>query len=96
MMISSIQGILEARGEDWVDVAIGGVSIRAMVPASAMSGLGPIGGPVRLFTHLIVRDENIDLYVVRQAKALTQLFGNGYLPAFGYSHDVLRMNFIPL
>ena len=68
MMISSIQGILEARGEDWVDVAIGGVSIRAMVPASAMSGLGPIGGPVRLFTHLIVRDENIVLYGFRSAE----------------------------
>ena len=68
MMISSIQGILEARGEDWVDVAIGGVSIRAMVPASAMSGFGPIGGPVRLFTHLIVRDENIVLYGFRSAE----------------------------
>ena len=68
MMISSIQGILEARGEDWVDVAIGGVSVRAMVPASAMSGLGPIGGPVRLFTHLIVRDENIILYGFRSAE----------------------------
>ena len=68
MMISSIQGILEARGEDWVDVAIGGVSIRAMVPASAMSGLGPIGAPVRLFTHLIVRDENIVLYGFRSAE----------------------------
>ena len=67
-MISSIQGILEARGEDWVDVAIGGVSIRAMVPASAMSGFGPIGGPVRLFTHLIVRDENIILYGFRSAE----------------------------
>ena len=68
MMISSIQGILEARGEDWVDVAIGGVSIRAMVPPSAMSDLGPIGGPVRLFTHLIVRDENIILYGFRSAE----------------------------
>ena len=68
MMISSIQGILEARGEDWVDVAIGGVSIRAMVPASAMSGFGPIGGPVRLSTHLIVRDESIILYGFRSAE----------------------------
>ena len=68
MMISSIQGILEARGEDWVDVAIGGVSVRAMVPASALSGLGPIGAPARLFTHLIVRDESIILYGFRSAE----------------------------
>ena len=67
-MISSIQGILEARGEDWVDVAIGGVSVRAQVPTSALSGLGPIGAPVRLFTHLMVRDESVTLYGFRSAE----------------------------
>ncbi len=70
-MISSIQGLLEARGEDWVDVAIGGVSVRAQVPSSAISDLGPIGAPVRLFTHLIVRDENITLYGFRSAEEKT-------------------------
>ena len=67
-MISSIQGILEARGDDWADIAIGGVSVRAQVPSSALSGLGPIGAPVRLFTHLIVRDESITLYGFRSAE----------------------------
>ena len=67
-MISSIQGILEARGDDWVDVAIGGVSVRAQVPSSAIANLGPVGAPVRLFTQLIVRDESITLYGFRSAE----------------------------
>ena len=86
-MISSIQGILEARGDDWVDVAIGGVSVRAMVPASAMSGLGPIGAPVRLYTHLVVRDENVTLYGFRSPEektAFLALIGvNGIGPRLG-------------
>ena len=86
-MISSIQGILESRGEDWVDVAIGGVSVRAQVPSSALSGLGPVGAHVRLFTHLIVRDESITLYGFRSAEektAFTALLGvSGIGPRLG-------------
>ena len=86
-MISGIQGILEARGEDWVDVAIGGVSVRAQVPSSALSGLGPIGAHVRLFTHLMIRDESVTLYGFRNAEekaAFTALLGvSGIGPRLG-------------
>ncbi len=70
-MISSIQGILEARGADWVDVVIGGVGVRAMVPALTIADLGPVGGTVRLYTHLIVRDESLTLYGFRSAEEKT-------------------------
>ena len=86
-MISGIQGILEARGENWVDVAIGGVSVRAQVPSSALSGLGPIGAHVRLFTHLMIRDESVTLYGFRNAEekaAFTALLGvSGIGPRLG-------------
>ncbi len=86
-MISSVQGILESRGEDWVDVAVGGVGVRAQVPSSALAEIGPIGSPVRLYTHLIVRDEAITLYGFRSAEeraAFVALLGvSGIGPRLG-------------
>ena len=86
-MISNIQGILEARGDGWVDVAIGGVSIRVQAPVSAVGALGPVGAPVRLFTHLMIRDESIILYGFRSAEekaAFTALLGvSGIGPRLG-------------
>ena len=64
-MISSIEGLVVGRGDDWVEIAIGGVGVRASIPTSAVGDIGPVGAPVRLFTHLQVRDENITLYGFR-------------------------------
>ena len=67
-MISSIEGLVVGRGEDWVEVAIGGVGVRASVPSSVVGEIGPVGAPVRLYTHLQVRDESITLYGFRSAE----------------------------
>ena len=61
-MIVSVKGKLEAVGADWVHVEIGGVTLQISVPASNISDLGPLGGQVRLFTNLRVRDEQPVMY----------------------------------
>ena len=61
-MISSIQGILGRNGPDWVDVSIGGVSLRVNVPTSNVEQLGKSGERVRLFTSLQVREDSLTLY----------------------------------
>lgn len=61
-MIVSVKGKLEAVGADWVHVEVGGVTLQISVPASDISDLGPLGGQVRLFTNLRVRDEQPVMY----------------------------------
>ena len=61
-MIVSVKGKLEAVGADWVHVEVGGVTLQISVPASDISDLGPLGGQVRLFTNLRVRDEQPVIY----------------------------------
>ena len=69
-MITAITGILEASGSDWVVIAVGGVSLRVQVPASALESLGPPGSQVRLATHLQVTEDTLLLYGFPQAEAL--------------------------
>ena len=61
-MIVSVKGKLEAVGADWVHVEVGGVTLQISVPASDIRDLGPLGGQVRLFTNLRVRDEQPVMY----------------------------------
>ncbi len=61
-MIVSVRGVLETIGRDWVHLQLGGVSLQVFVPQAAVGDLGPIGGQVRLFTHLRVREEQPVLY----------------------------------
>ena len=60
-LISSITGTLEANGPDWVEVAVGGITLRVSVPASTAERLGPKGERVRLFTSLQVREDSLTL-----------------------------------
>ena len=69
-MITGVRGTLEAVGPDWVTVAIHGVSLRVSVPSSAIPGLGEIGAAVHLHTHLIVRDDALELHGFPSAGAL--------------------------
>ena len=61
-MITSIVGTLERVGTDWADVSVGGVTLRASVPGSAVEDLGPPGERVRLFTSLQVREDSLTLF----------------------------------
>ena len=61
-MIVGLQGNLSAVGPDWVHVAVGGVTLQAFVPASAIPALGAAGDTVSLRTLLRIRDEQPTLY----------------------------------
>jgi len=61
-MIAQLHGELYARGEDWVIVQVGGIGFRVHVPTSIVEELGDMGEKVRLYTHLLVRDDALSLY----------------------------------
>jgi Holliday junction DNA helicase RuvA len=62
-MISGIKGSLQAQGPDWVFIEIGGsVTLQVSVPSSLIPLLGEIGQNVRLYTKLVVREDDLQLY----------------------------------
>ena len=61
-MITAVEGTLAGSGVGWVDITVGGVTLRASMPESAVESVGQIGGRVRIFTFLNVRDDNITLF----------------------------------
>jgi len=61
-MIAGLNGVLEARARDSLIVSVGGVSYRVYVPTTTLSTVGAVGDPVRLFTHLHVREDALTLY----------------------------------
>lgn len=62
-MITGVTGVLESKGQDWVQVRIGGsVSLQVFVPVSAIADLGEVGHEVRLHTRLFIRDDQPVLY----------------------------------
>ena len=61
-MIVSLRGVLEAAGPDWINLQVGGVTLRVSVPATSIAALGAAGGAVRLFTHLRFTEEQPVLY----------------------------------
>ena len=61
-MIASLEGKLESLGGDWAVVNVGGIGFQVFMPTTTLSGLGSIGGNVKLYTHLHLREDNITLY----------------------------------
>ena len=61
-MIASLEGKLESLGGDWAVVNVSGIGIQVFMPTTTLSGLGAIGGNVKLYTHLHLREDNITLY----------------------------------
>jgi len=61
-MIATLEGILEYRGSDSIIINVGGIGFRVYVPDSTLRQLGAIEGRVSLYTHLIVREDNLALY----------------------------------
>lgn len=100
-MISSIRGKLEARGDGYVVVNVGGVGLQVHVPTSLFDQLGAIGSQVELYTHLHVRENELSLYgcgsedELQIFKLLLSVSGVGPRVALdilsSLSPDVLRM-----
>ena len=69
-MIAAVRGALRARGIDWVQVDVGGVTLHISVPASLVQELGEVGQEVRLHTRMVIRDEEVHLYGFPSSEAL--------------------------
>ena len=74
-MITGIEGTVADSGPDWLDVAVGGVTVRVNLPMSTAERLGAIGAPVKLLTTLQVRDDSLTLFGFpdREARAAFEM-----------------------
>jgi Holliday junction DNA helicase RuvA len=61
-MIALLRGEVVVRRADHVVVLCGGVGHRAAVSAETLRHIPPVGEPLTLHTHLIVRDDALALY----------------------------------
>ncbi len=61
-LVTSISGALQRTGEDWVDVGMGGITLRVSVPDTAVDSIGRVGQDITLYTSLQVREDSISLY----------------------------------
>jgi len=69
-VISGLSGKLEALGGDWAIVNISGISFQVFMPTSTLSQLGAVGGEVKLYTHLHLREDNVSLFGFASAQEL--------------------------
>ena len=61
-MIASLAGVLVHKAPPALTVEVGGVGYELEAPMSTFYGLPPVGQPVRLLTHLVVREDAQLLY----------------------------------
>ena len=61
-LVTSISGTLQRTGEDWVDVGMGGITLRVSVPDTSVDSIGRVGQDVIFYTSLQVREDSISLY----------------------------------
>lgn len=69
-LIASVQGRLEGRGVDAALVAIGGLVLRIHSSTTTLRDLGEVGALVTLQTHLVVREDALQLYGFASAEEL--------------------------
>ena len=61
-MIASIRGNLLFIAVDHAVIETGGVGFMVFAPRNVLGALGEIGGEVRLYTHLHIREDLLALY----------------------------------
>ena len=61
-LISMIRGNIQNIGNEWLDLAVGGIVFRIAVPTSNISQLDPKGSKIELFTSLQVREGSMSLF----------------------------------
>jgi Holliday junction DNA helicase RuvA len=61
-MIASLHGTVTATGKDFVVLQVGGLGFRVFVPQTLLDGGAELGGDLKLFTHLHVRENELTLY----------------------------------
>ena len=62
-LIAGIQGTITSKAADSVIVQVGGgIMLEVHVPTHDLTALPETGGPIHLLTHLIVREDDLQLY----------------------------------
>ena len=61
-MIASVVGSVLDIEEVSLVVAVGGVGLRVFVPKNVLENVGGVGRQIQLFTHMIVREQELSLY----------------------------------
>ncbi len=61
-MVHTVFGKLAAKGDRFVVVETGGLGLKIATNARNLKDAGAVGGTVKLFTHLHVREDGMDLY----------------------------------
>lgn len=61
-MLERLQGVLEGVGSQGVLVRLGGITLHVLASQNTLRSLGPVGSTVTLYTHLIVREDALQLY----------------------------------
>lgn len=61
-MIASVSGIIRQVGKTHVVLDVGGVGLRVFVPRTVLERVSGVGRTLSLFTHLIVRENELALY----------------------------------
>lgn len=67
-MIDFVEGTLAEKGEGCAVVALGGVGLTLHLTTGTMSGLPPVGKKVRLYAHLYVKEDVVQLYGFRDRR----------------------------
>jgi Holliday junction DNA helicase RuvA len=73
-MIDFVEGVVARTGAGYAVIDVGGVGLRALVPASTAAHLPAAGERTKLFTHLHVREDALTLYGFASAAEL-EVFG---------------------
>ncbi|MEK7162350.1 MAG: OB-fold domain-containing protein [Patescibacteria group bacterium] len=60
-MIHTLSGRITERSDGYVVVETGGIGFKVFTNARAAAG-APAGGAVRIFSHLYVREDKLELY----------------------------------
>ncbi len=61
-MIHSLQGVLAEKKDNWLGLGIGGVTLRIKTSANVLKSLPQIGNSVKIYTHLHVREDALEIY----------------------------------
>jgi Holliday junction DNA helicase RuvA len=61
-VIASLEGRVESFGDDWIIINVGGVGFQVYTPASSIGSVRARGEEVKLYTHLVLREDYAVLY----------------------------------
>lgn len=70
-MIATLAGSILAVESSSLIIGVGGVGIRVFVPKNLLENVSAIGRTAQLFTHLIVREQELSLYGFETQEDLT-------------------------